>query len=97
MDTADAPNSWYGAGVVRLQGKNNQITLGAASVSKILDPPDYGITVPGKDNKDGKKPNIWYLDKEFLGSLPMSEWSELSKAVSAFIGISVQEDVTREA
>ncbi|MEB3029649.1 GbpC/Spa domain-containing protein [Parvimonas micra] len=59
-DTADAPNSWYGAGVVRLQGKNNQITLGAASVSKILDPPDYGITVPGKDNKDGKKPNIWY-------------------------------------
>ena len=59
-DTADAPNSWYGAGVVRLQGKNNQITLGAASVSKILDPPNYGITVPGKDNKDGKKPNIWY-------------------------------------
>ena len=59
-DTADAKNSWYGAGVVKLQGKNNQITLGAASVSKILDPPDYGITVPGKDNKDGKKPNIWY-------------------------------------
>lgn len=59
-DTADAKNLWYGAGVVKLQGKNNQITLGAASVSKILDPPDYGITVPGKDNKDGKKPNIWY-------------------------------------
>ena len=59
-DTADAPNSWYGAGVVRLQGKNNQITLGAASVTKVLNPPNYGIVVPDKDNKDAKKPNIWY-------------------------------------
>nr|DAP45041.1 MAG TPA: tail assembly chaperone protein [Caudoviricetes sp.] len=30
------------------------------------------------------------MDKEFLGSLPMSEWSELSKAVSAFMGIDVK-------
>ncbi len=59
-DTADAKNSWYGAGVVRLQGKNNQITLGAASVTKVLNPPNYGIVVPDKDNKDAKKPNIWY-------------------------------------
>ena len=30
------------------------------------------------------------MDKEFLGSLPMSEWSELSKAVSALMGIDVK-------
>ena len=30
------------------------------------------------------------MDKEFLESLPMSEWSELSKAVSAFMGIDVK-------
>lgn len=30
------------------------------------------------------------MDKEFSGSLPMSEWSELSKAVSAFMGIDVK-------
>ena len=59
-DTADAKNSWYGAGVVRLQGKNNKITLGAASATTILDPPDYGPKVNGKDNTEGKKPNIWY-------------------------------------
>ncbi|MFR8494956.1 MAG: GbpC/Spa domain-containing protein, partial [Parvimonas micra] len=59
-DTADAPNSWYGAGVVRLQGKINYITLGATSATNILNPPDYGPKVNGKDNTEGKKPNIWY-------------------------------------
>lgn len=59
-DTADAENSWYGAGVVRLQGSKNYITLGAASATKILDGPDYGPKVKDKDNTEGKKPNIWY-------------------------------------
>ena len=59
-DTADAPNSWYGAGVVRLQGKSNYITLGATSATNILNPPDYGPKVKDKDNTEGKKPNIWY-------------------------------------
>ncbi|MCZ7412921.1 cell surface protein [Parvimonas micra] len=59
-DTADAENSWYGAGVVRLQGKSNYITLGATSATNILNPPDYGPKVNGKDNTEGKKPNIWY-------------------------------------
>ena len=58
-DTADAPNSWYGAGVVRLQGKSNYITLGATSATNIL-PAPYGPIVPKKDNTEGKKPNIWY-------------------------------------
>ncbi|MEB3025512.1 MULTISPECIES: GbpC/Spa domain-containing protein, partial [unclassified Parvimonas] len=58
-DTADAPNSWYGAGVVKLQGKNNKITIGAASATTILSAP-YGPKVPKKDNTEGKKPNIWY-------------------------------------
>lgn len=30
------------------------------------------------------------MDKEFLNSLPMGEWSELSKRVSAFMGIDVK-------
>ena len=30
------------------------------------------------------------MDKEFLNSLPMNEWSELSKRVSAFMGINVK-------
>ena len=30
------------------------------------------------------------MDKEFLNSLPMNEWSELSKRVSAFMGIDVK-------
>ncbi|EGL35765.1 conserved repeat protein [Parvimonas sp. oral taxon 110 str. F0139] len=59
-DTADAENSWYGAGVVRLQGSKNYITLGAASATKILDGPDYGPKVKDKDNTEGKRPNIWY-------------------------------------
>ena len=59
-DTADAENSWYGAGVVKLQGSKNYITVGAASATKILNGPDYGPIVPNKDNKEGKKPNIWY-------------------------------------
>ena len=58
-DTADAKNSWYGAGVVRLQGKSNYITLGATSATNIL-PAPYGPIVPKKDNTEGKKPNIWY-------------------------------------
>ncbi|WBB32380.1 hypothetical protein NM221_07635 [Parvimonas micra] len=33
-DTADAENSWYGAGVVRLQGKSNYITLGGNFCNK---------------------------------------------------------------
>ena len=52
-DTADAPNSWYGAGVVRLQGKSNYITLGATSATNILNPPNYGPKVPNKDNTEG--------------------------------------------
>ena len=58
-DSADAPNSWYGAGAVKLQGPKNHITLGAASATKIL-PPPYGPVIQDKDNTDGKKPNIWY-------------------------------------
>ena len=30
------------------------------------------------------------MDKEFLNSLPMNEWSELSKRVSSFMGIDVK-------
>lgn len=30
------------------------------------------------------------MDKEFLNSLPMNEWSVLSKRVSAFMGIDVK-------
>ena len=59
-DTADSPNSWYGAGAIKLQGPNNKITLGAASATTVLAPPHYGPQIPDKDNTDGKKPNIWY-------------------------------------
>jgi len=58
-DSADATNSWYGAGAIKLQGPKNHITLGAASATKILQPP-YGPIIQGKNNTDGKKPNIWY-------------------------------------
>ncbi len=44
----------YGAGVVRSQGKSNYITLGATSATNILNPPDYGPKVNGKDNTEGK-------------------------------------------
>ena len=30
------------------------------------------------------------MDKEFLNSLPMNEWGELSKRVSSFMGIDVK-------
>nr|DAO67324.1 MAG TPA: tail assembly chaperone protein [Caudoviricetes sp.] len=30
------------------------------------------------------------MDKEFLNSLPMNEWSALSKRVSSFMGIDVK-------
>ena len=46
-DTSDAPNSWYGAGALRLQGPHNKITVGAASATTILKAP-YGPEVPGK-------------------------------------------------
>ncbi len=58
-DSADAPNSWYGAGAVRMSGPNNYITLGATSATNVLSLAEMP-QVPGKDNTAGKKPNIWY-------------------------------------
>ncbi|WP_165329491.1 antigen I/II family LPXTG-anchored adhesin [Streptococcus tangpeifui] len=58
-DSSDAPNSWYGAGAIRMSGPNNSITLGATSATNVMPLSEMPI-VPGKDNAEGKRPNIWY-------------------------------------
>ena len=58
-DSSDAPNSWYGAGAVKMSGPNNSITLGAISATLVMSLSDMP-QVPGKDNTEGKRPNIWY-------------------------------------
>ena len=35
-DSSDAPNSWYGAGALLLNGPNNSVTLGATSATNIF-------------------------------------------------------------
>ncbi|MGT2836033.1 antigen I/II family LPXTG-anchored adhesin [Streptococcus macacae] len=58
-DTSDAPNSWYGAGAIKMSGPNNSITIGATSATNVMPISEMPV-VPGKDNTAGKKPNIWY-------------------------------------
>ncbi|NLQ48813.1 cell surface antigen I/II [Streptococcus mutans] len=58
-DSSDAPNSWYGAGAIKMSGPNNHVTVGATSATNVMSISDMPV-VPGKDNTDGKKPNIWY-------------------------------------
>ena len=53
-DSSDAPNSWYGAGAIRISGPNNSVTLGAIS-STLVVPADPTMAI-----ETGKKPNIWY-------------------------------------
>ena len=53
-DSSDAPNSWYGAGAIRMSGPNNSVTLGAIS-STLVVPADPTMAI-----ETGKKPNIWY-------------------------------------
>ncbi|WP_117276897.1 antigen I/II family LPXTG-anchored adhesin [Streptococcus intermedius] len=53
-DSSDAPNSWYGAGAVKISGQHNSITLGAISATLVV-PSDPVMAV-----ETGKKPNIWY-------------------------------------
>ena len=71
-DSSDAPNSWYGAGALLLNGPNNSVTLGATSATNIL-PAPYGPYVPGKNNEDGKKPNIWYSLNGHLRAVGLPE------------------------
>ena len=71
-DSSDAPNSWYGAGALLLSGSNNSVTLGATSATNIL-PAPYGPYVPGKNNEDGKKPNIWYSLNGHLRAVGLPE------------------------
>ena len=71
-DSSDAPNSWYGAGALLLNGSNNSVTLGATSATNIL-PAPYGPYVPGKNNEDGKKPNIWYSLNGHLRAVGLPE------------------------
>ena len=58
-DTSDAPNSWYGAGAISMSGPNNYVTVGATSATNVM-PVAEMPQVPGRDNTEGKKPNIWY-------------------------------------
>ncbi len=58
-DTSDAPNSWYGAGAISMSGPNNYVTVGATSATNVM-PVAEMPKVPGRDNTEGKKPNIWY-------------------------------------
>ena len=58
-DSSDALNSWYGAGAIKMSGPNNHVTVGATSATNVMPVSDMPV-VPGKDNTDGKKPNIWY-------------------------------------
>ena len=58
-DTSDAPNSWYGAGAISMSGPNNYVTVGATSATNVMSVAEMP-QVPGRDNTEGKKPNIWY-------------------------------------
>ncbi|WP_061598600.1 antigen I/II family LPXTG-anchored adhesin [Streptococcus gordonii] len=58
-DASDAPNSWYGAGAISMSGPNNYVTVGATSATNVM-PVAEMPQVPGRDNTEGKKPNIWY-------------------------------------
>ena len=58
-DTSDAPNSWYGAGAIKISGSSNHVTVGATSATNVM-PVAEMPQVAGKDNTEGKKPNIWY-------------------------------------
>ena len=58
-DSSDAPNSWYGAGAIRMSGPNNYITVGATSATNVM-PVAEMPQVPRRDNTEGKRPNIWY-------------------------------------
>ncbi|ORO69142.1 antigen I/II family LPXTG-anchored adhesin [Streptococcus oralis] len=58
-DSSDAPNSWYGAGAISMSGPNNYVTVGATSATNVM-PVAEMPQVPGRDNTEGKKPNIWY-------------------------------------
>ena len=58
-DTSDAPNSWYGAGAIKMSGSNNKVTVGATSATNVMSVSEMP-KVNGKDNTEGKKPNIWY-------------------------------------
>ena len=58
-DSSDAPNSWYGAGAIRMSGPNNSVTVGAISSTLVM-PESQMPVVPGRDNTEGKRPNIWY-------------------------------------
>ena len=58
-DSSDAPNSWYGAGAIRMSGPNNSITVGAISATLVMPESEMPV-VSGKDNTEGKRPNIWY-------------------------------------
>ena len=58
-DSSDAPNSWYGAGAIRMSGTNNSVTVGAISATLVMPESEMPV-VSGKDNTEGKRPNIWY-------------------------------------
>lgn len=58
-DSSDAPNSWYGAGAIRMSGPNNSVTVGAISSTLVM-PESQMPVVPGRDNTEAKRPNIWY-------------------------------------
>ena len=58
-DSSDAPNSWYGAGAIRMSGTNNSVTVGAISSTLVM-PESQMPVVPGRDNTEAKRPNIWY-------------------------------------
>ena len=58
-DTSDAPNSWYGAGAISMSGPNNYVTVGATSATNVMSVAEMP-QVPGRDNTEGKRPNIWY-------------------------------------
>ena len=53
-DSSDAPNSWYGAGAIRMSGTTNRVTVGATSATLVV-PSDPVMAVD-----TGKRPNIWY-------------------------------------
>ena len=58
-DSSDAPNSWYGAGAISMSGSTNHVTVGATSATNVMSVADMP-QVAGKDNTEGKRPNIWY-------------------------------------
>ena len=58
-DSSDAPNSWYGAGAISMSGTTNHVTVGATSATNVMSVAEMP-QVPGRDNTEGKRPNIWY-------------------------------------